>query len=73
MSRRQRLKDVAQDHGTRGAKGQSPGRDLWGKRPMAGNSHSSDNKRFCRRIERRMAESELRKELEEIEGGQDAE
>lgn len=34
-------------------------KELWGKRPMANYGHSAENKRLCRRIERRKAKQEL--------------
>ena len=46
-------------------------RDLWGKRPYSYEIHCSDNKKFCRRAERRMHANYINDGLIDHESGYD--
>jgi hypothetical protein len=54
-----------QDHGTRGNSRGRAGHELWGKRPFSYWSHTAENKRMCRRHERRVGEpADIRERIE---------
>lgn len=44
-------------------KSERGGYELWSRRPLAGYSHNSQNKRLCRRIERSRKRREIEVEL----------
>lgn len=48
----------------RGQRERHLGHDLWGKRPLAGHDYSAENKRRCRRLERKRFNQQDSKNLD---------
>ena len=57
---------MSRSKNSRRTKAAHVGRDLWGKRPLSGWSHSADNKRLARQLERVRARRESLAQIKEL-------